>query len=259
MNADDPSSERFRSLTRARIITYGFHSGADVIAEDIAPAGWGSRFLLRAFGQECEARMTVPGEFNISSTLAAYAVAHAAGLDASGTVDAIAAWRGAPGRMQFVDAGQPFTVLVDFAHAAESLRRVLMLMRERSRGRIIVVFGCIGERDKERRYRMGQVAAESADYTIVTDDNPYSEDRDGIIEEIARGLSAAGRRQGHDFAVIPDRREAIYHALAMAVDGDAVLLAGKGHEREVHLPDSTYPCHDPSVAREVLRDLGYGR
>ena len=259
LNADDPSSDRFRSLTRARIITYGFHSGADVIAEDIAPAGWGSRFLLRAFGQECEARMTVPGEFNISSALAAYAVAHAAGLDAAGAVDAIAAWRGAPGRMQFVDAGQPFTVLVDFAHAPESLRRVLILMRERSRGRIIAVFGCIGERDRERRYRMGQVAAESADYTIVTDDNPYSEDRDAIIDEIARGLREAGKREGHDFAVIPDRREAIDQAIGMAVDGDAVLLAGKGHEREVHLPDATYPCHDPSMAREVLRDLGYAR
>ena len=118
-------------------------------------------------------------------------------------------------------------------------------MRERASGRLIAVFGCIGERDKERRYRMGQVAAEYADYTIVTDDNPYSEDRDAIIAEISSGLSAAGKREGHDFAVIPDRREAIEHAIAMAVDGDAVLLAGKGHEREVHLPDSTYPCYDP--------------
>jgi UDP-N-acetylmuramoyl-L-alanyl-D-glutamate--2,6-diaminopimelate ligase len=161
--------------------------------------------------------------------------------------------------MELIDSGQPFTVLVDFAHAPESLRRVLALLRDRSRGRIIVVFGCIGERDKDRRYRMGQVAAESADYTIVTDDNPYSEDRDAIIEEIARGLREAGKRQGHDSALIPDRREAISQALAMAVDGDAVFLAGKGHEREVHLPGSVYPCHDPEVARNVLRDLGYAR
>jgi UDP-N-acetylmuramoyl-L-alanyl-D-glutamate--2,6-diaminopimelate ligase len=106
---------------------------------------------------------------------------------------------------------------------------------------------------------MGQVAAEHADYTIVTDDNPYSEDRDGIIAEIARGLTDAGKREGHDFAMIPDRREAISHALSMAVDGDTVLLAGKGHEGEVHLPDSVYPCHDPTVARKVLRELGYAR
>jgi len=257
LNADDPTSERFRSLTKARIITYGSRSGANVVAEEIAPAGWGSRFLLRGFGEERRAWIATPGDFNVYNALAAYAVGQAAGLDPGATIAALETWPGAPGRMELVDTGQPFTVLVDFAHAPESLRRVLMLMRERSRGRIIAVFGCIGERDKDRRYRMGQVAAESADYTIVTDDNPYSEDRDAIIAEIARGLREAGKREGHDFAVIPDRRQAISHALAMAVDGDAVLLAGKGHEREVHLPDSTYPCHDPSVAHEVLRDLGY--
>jgi UDP-N-acetylmuramoyl-L-alanyl-D-glutamate--2,6-diaminopimelate ligase len=257
LNGDDPSCERFRSLTRARIITYGFHSGADVIAEEIAPAGWGSRFLLRGFGEERRACIAMPGDFNIYNALAAYAVGQAAGLDPGATIAALETWPGAPGRMELVDAAQPFTVLVDFAHAPESLRRVLMLMRERSRGRIILVFGCIGERDKDRRFRMGQVAAESADYTIVTDDNPYSEDRDAVNDEIARGLREAGKREGHDFAVIPDRREAIEHAIGMAVDGDAVLLAGKGHEREVHLPDSTYLCHDPSVAREVLLDLGY--
>jgi UDP-N-acetylmuramoyl-L-alanyl-D-glutamate--2,6-diaminopimelate ligase len=136
---------------------------------------------------------------------------------------------------------------------------VLTFIRERSAGRIIAVFGCIGERDKDRRFGMGQVAAESADYTIVTDDNPYSEDRDAIIAEIARGLREAGKQDGHDFAIISDRREAIAHALGMAVDGDAVLLAGKGHEREVHLADLTYPCHDPSVALEALRDLGFRR
>jgi UDP-N-acetylmuramoyl-L-alanyl-D-glutamate--2,6-diaminopimelate ligase len=259
LNADDPISERFRNLTTARVITCGFDSEADVIAEDIAPAGWGSRFLLRAFGEERRACISTPGNFNVYNALAAYAVGQAAGLDPSGVTAALETWPGAPGRMEVVDAGQPFTVLVDFAHAPESLWRVLSLMRERSHGRIIAVFGCIGERDKERRYRMGEVAAELADYTIVTDDNPYSEDRDAILAEISRGLSAAGSRRGHDFAVIPDRGEAIEHAITMAVNDDAVLLAGKGHEREVHLPDSTYPCHDPTVARRVLRDLGYSR
>ncbi|HEV8573975.1 MAG TPA: UDP-N-acetylmuramoyl-L-alanyl-D-glutamate--2,6-diaminopimelate ligase [Dehalococcoidia bacterium] len=257
LNADEPTSEQFRRLTTARIIAYGLHSDADVTAENIVPEGWGTRFHIRAFGEEREVRISTPGDFNVYNALAAYSVAHADGLDLDATIEALQNWPGAPGRMERVDAGQPFTILVDFAHAPDSLKRVLRMLRERSKGRIIAVFGCIGERDKDRRYRMGQVAAEGADYTIVTDDNPYSEDRDSIIEEIARGLREAGKREGHDFAVIPDRREAIAHALAMAVDGDAILLAGKGHEREVHLPDSTYPCHDPTVAREVLRDLGY--
>ncbi len=259
LNADEPASESFRSLTSARIITYGLLSSADVTAEQITPDGWGSRFLVRAFGNEREIRMQVPGDFNVYGALAAYSVAHAGQLDLDAASIAIQTWQGAPGRMELIEEGQPFTVLVDFAHAPDALKRVLTFLRDRSTGRIVTVFGCIGERDKDRRFAMGRVAAESADYTIVTDDNPYSEDRNAIIAEIARGLRNGGRREGHDFITIPDRREAIAHALGMAVDGDAVLLAGKGHEREVHLPELVYPCHDPTVALEVLRDLGYGR
>jgi UDP-N-acetylmuramoyl-L-alanyl-D-glutamate--2,6-diaminopimelate ligase len=101
---------------------------------------------------------------------------------------------------------------------------------------------------------MGRVAAETADFTIVTDDNPYTEDRETILREIAAGLTAAGKREGHDFAIIPDRREAIAHALGMAVDEDAVLLAGKGHEPDVHLAGGAYACDDREVARRVLRE-----
>jgi UDP-N-acetylmuramoyl-L-alanyl-D-glutamate--2,6-diaminopimelate ligase len=161
--------------------------------------------------------------------------------------------------MELIDEGQPFTVLVDFAHAPESLHRVLEHLRGTTRGRIIAVFGCIGERDRERRPGMARIAAELADYTIVTDDNPYTEDRDAILDDIAQELRSVGKRDGHDFAVVPDRREAIAQALTMAVDEDAVLLAGKGHEKTVNLGDSSYECHDPTVAREQLRRLAAGR
>jgi len=157
--------------------------------------------------------------------------------------------------MEPVDEGQPFDVVVDFAHAPDSLERVLRELRAGSRGRVIAVFGCIGERDRERRYAMGRVAAELTDYTYVTDDNPYSEDRDAILAEIARGLRDAGSREEHDFTVVPDRREAIAQALAMAVDEDVVLLTGKGHEREVVLAGGSYECHDREVARRVLQEL----
>jgi UDP-N-acetylmuramoyl-L-alanyl-D-glutamate--2,6-diaminopimelate ligase len=160
--------------------------------------------------------------------------------------------------MEVIDEGQPFTVIVDFAHAPESLRRVLSLLRERSRGRLIAVFGCIGEHDRERRPGMATVAAELADYTFVTDDNPYSEDRDAILREIADGLRTAGKREGHDFAVVPDRREAVAQAISMAVDEDAVLLAGKGHETDVHVGAQTYECDDRAEARKALREMGYG-
>jgi UDP-N-acetylmuramoyl-L-alanyl-D-glutamate--2,6-diaminopimelate ligase len=145
--------------------------------------------------------------------------------------------------------------VVDFAHSADALQRVLEVLRERRGGRIFAVFGCIGERERDRRFAMGEVSGRHADFTIVTDDNPYTEDRDEIIQEIVRGLEAAGRRVGHDFTVIRDRREAIAHALAMAVDDDTVLLAGKGHETQVHLPDGVYDCDDLAVARATLFEL----
>jgi UDP-N-acetylmuramoyl-L-alanyl-D-glutamate--2,6-diaminopimelate ligase len=239
LNADDPSSAFFRAQTKARAITYGAETGTDV-------AGAGLKVPHK-------------GPFAELNALAAIAVGKAAGLGERAVAGAISTWPGAPGRMEFIEEGQPFTVVVDFAHAPDSLRSVLTYLRSEARGRLIAVFGCIGERDKDRRAGMAQAAAELADYTIITDDNPYSEDRDAILRDIAGAMRAAGKKEGHDFAVVPDRREAISQALAMAVDEDAVLLAGKGHERSVHSGDKEYACHDPAVAREVLRSLAAGR
>lgn len=255
LNADDPAHGAFAEMTGARSVTYGLATSADVTAADVRSDRRGSRFQVRTHVGTGEVRLERPGAFNVANALAATAVGLALGLDLPEIVRGLESWPGAPGRMERLDAGQPFEVIVDFAHAPLSLRRVLAELRAGSRGRIIAVFGCIGERDKERRYAMGKVAAEMADYTYVTDDNPYTEDRDGIIAEIARGLREAGKKEGHDFALVPDRREAIAQALAMAVDEDVVLLAGKGHEREVHLGDSSYECDDREVARAVLREL----
>jgi UDP-N-acetylmuramoyl-L-alanyl-D-glutamate--2,6-diaminopimelate ligase len=255
LNADDAAHRRFRSLTRARAVTYGLDFPADVTAADLRPDGWGSRFRLRTPAGEGDVRLGRPAAFNVANALAATAAALALGLDLPSIMRGLESWPGAPGRMQLIDEGQPFTVVVDFAHAPLSLGRALSELRAGGRGRLIAVFGCIGERDVDRRYAMGRVAAELADYTYVTDDNPYSEDRDAILAEIARGLRDAGEKEGHDFAVVPDRRQAIAQALAMAVDEDVVLLAGKGHEREVHLADRSYDCDDREVARRVLREL----
>ena len=255
LNADDPAHRRFRSLTRAQVVTYGLDRPADIGAGDLRPDGWGTRFRLRTPAGAAEVRLGRPGAFNVANALAAAAAGLALGLELPPIVRGLESWPGAPGRMERIDEGQPFSVVVDFAHAPQSLRRVLTELRANSRGRVIAVFGCIGEREVDRRYPMGQAAAELADYTYVTDDNPYSEDRDGVIAEIARGLREAGKMEGHDFAVVPDRREAIAQALAMAVDEDVVLLAGKGHEREVHLADGSYECDDREVARRVLREL----
>ena len=239
LNTDDASYAYFQPLTAARTSSYGLSPEAQFRATDIHPSAWGSRFTLIISERSLEATITRPGRFNV--------------------YNALASWPGAPGRMELIDEGQTFAVVVDFAHAPDSLRRVLDLLRSRSSGRLIAVFGCIGERDKDRRPGMARAAADSADYTIVTDDNPYSENRDEILNDIAGGLTAAGKRSGHDFTIIPDRREAIRHAISMAVDQDMVLLAGKGHEAEVHLGNTSYPCDDRLVARAALKELLDGR
>ncbi len=253
LNFDDLSYSRLAGASGSRVVSYGLSERADVRASEVSEEAWTTRFLLEGLRTSLQIRMTRPGLFNVYNALAAVAISTTAGLELEAIAHAIESWPGAPGRMEFIDEGQPFTVVVDFAHAPDSLHRVLELLRSRSPGRIIVVFGCIGEREKDRRAAMGRVAAELANYTIVTDDNPYTEDRGQIIREIEAGLTSAGKWEGHDFSVVPDRREAIAQALAMAVGHDVVLLAGKGHEREVYLGDSSYECDDRMVARAALR------
>jgi UDP-N-acetylmuramoyl-L-alanyl-D-glutamate--2,6-diaminopimelate ligase len=255
VNSDDPAGARFRALTSANAVTYGLHD-ADLTAEKLTHHALTIGFFMTTPRGSRNVLFPRPGLFNVYNALAATGIALAGGLSLDEIVPALESWPGAPGRMEFIDEGQPFTVLVDFAHAPDSLRRILQLLRDTVRGRIIAVFGCIGEHDKGRRPGMARAAAELADYTFITDDNPYSEDRDAILQDIAEAMRAAGKREGHDFSVVPDRREAIAQAIAMAVDEDAVLLAGKGHEREVHLRDSVYECDDREVSRRVLRDLG---
>ncbi len=255
LNGDDPEFGRFKGRTRARILSFGFDAAADVRADDVRATAWGSKFVVNTAAGSGEMTMQQPGGFSVQNALAATGVGFAAGLSLAEIIPGVSSWRGAPGRMELIDEGQPFRVIVDFAHAPDSLERVLGVLRASSPGRLVVVFGCIGERERDRRHAMGRVAAERADFTIVTDDNPYTEDREAIIAEIVVGLEACGKRRGHDFAVIPDRREAIAHALAMAVDQDTILLAGKGHETEVHLPEGGYECDDRAVARSVIRDL----
>jgi UDP-N-acetylmuramoyl-L-alanyl-D-glutamate--2,6-diaminopimelate ligase len=255
LNADDPRTSRLRKASHAATVTYGITNQADIRARDIRAETWSTQFKLDTPAGASEVALNYPGTFMLGAALAATAVGLTAGLDLDQVTRGISSWTGAPGRMEIVDEGQPFKVVVDFAHAPQSLERVLEVLRSATRGRVFVVFGCIGERERDRRRAMGEVAARAADYTIVTDDNPYTEDRDVIIREIVGGLEASGRRRGHDFEVIPDRREAIAQAIGMAVDEDVVLLAGKGHESEIHLGETSYACDDRLVAAAELRRL----
>ncbi len=160
---------------------------------------------------------------------------------------------GIPGRLERVDLGQPFEVFVDFAHTPNSLEQVLTLARERCRRQVFVVFGCAGLRDHVKRPRMGEIAGRYADRIYLTAEDPRTENLDEIIESIASGCRAGGRREGTDFWRVPDRSEAIRRAIDEAGEGDLVLITGKGHEQSMCFGEIEVPWNDVEVARDVLR------
>jgi UDP-N-acetylmuramoyl-L-alanyl-D-glutamate--2,6-diaminopimelate ligase len=172
--------------------------------------------------------------------------------------DALESFGGVSGRMERIDAGQPFTVVVDYAHTAESLAKVLDVLRPVTRGRLIAVFGSAGDRDRLKRPEMGAVAARLADFAVITDEDPREEDPMSILREIAAGADAAGGRKGETYICIVGRREAIAEAFHVARPGDTVLLAGKGHEQSIVIGREKLPWDDRVVAREELAAAGFG-
>ncbi|MGZ8481071.1 MAG: UDP-N-acetylmuramoyl-L-alanyl-D-glutamate--2,6-diaminopimelate ligase [Candidatus Limnocylindria bacterium] len=257
LNADDGTFAYFRQRARDRVLTYGTGADADLRATNVRSDAAGSRFELVAPGWNGEVRLPMPGSYNVSNALAALSVAHALDLDLSAAADALGRTTGVPGRMERVDAGQPFAVVVDYAHTADSLAKVLRTLRPLTQGRLIAVFGSAGERDPTKRPAMGAVGAELADVTIVTDEDPRLEDGRVINEAIADGARHAGARDGDSLLVIDDRREAIRRAVSMARAGDVLLLAGKGHEGSMFYGAEKRPWDDRAAAREALAEHGW--
>jgi UDP-N-acetylmuramoyl-L-alanyl-D-glutamate--2,6-diaminopimelate ligase len=258
LNADDASFAYFRERARNRVITYGIDANADLRAADLEADAAGTRFRLVAPDWTGPVRIAMPGRFNVSNALATLAVGHALGVDSAAAADALARTQGVPGRMERVDAGQPVAVIVDYAHTADALHRVLDMLRPLTHGRLIVVFGSAGERDPTKRAPMGRVAATDADLVIVTDEDPRLEDPRAINEQIADGARAAGAVDGRTLWVIDDRREAIRHSIGLAEAGDVILLAGKGHEQSIFYGTEKRPWDDGDVAREALAAAGWG-
>lgn len=228
INADDKWSLRMIENCAARIIRFGFGKSADYRARDIAITASGTHFILHTPDGRAEVSMQMIGRHNIENALAASAlVGEALGLSvhqiAAGLQDAA----GAPGRLQPVRFGQPFAVLVDYAHTDDALENVLTALRPLTRGKLRVLFGCGGDRDRTKRPRMAHTAEKLADVVYVTSDNPRTEDPDSIIEQILGGFSESGRRNA---VVESDRAKAIERILSDARPNDVVLLAGKGHE-----------------------------
>jgi UDP-N-acetylmuramoyl-L-alanyl-D-glutamate--2,6-diaminopimelate ligase len=206
----------------------------------------GSRF--RAAGIEIETPLR--GRFNVENVLGVVAAGILLDIDDDDLAEGVRTMTGVPGRFEAVDAGQPFAVIVDYAHTPDSLDIVLQAARDLGEGRVICVFGAGGDRDRGKRPVMGAVAAQRADHVIVTSDNPRSEDPLAIIQDILQGA-------GTGVEIDPDRRSAIHRAIAVAAPGDVVVLAGKGHEQGQDAAGIVAPFDDRVVAGEALRDAGY--
>jgi UDP-N-acetylmuramoyl-L-alanyl-D-glutamate--2,6-diaminopimelate ligase len=216
----------------------------------------GTTFTLEIRGAFATVRSPLVGGFNVTNMLAAAALADAAGLDAATIAKGLSAARPIPGRFERIDEGQPFTVVVDYAHTHDALERVLKTARRHCTGRVICLFGCGGNRDRGKRPLMGLEAARLADHVIVTSDNPRDEDPADIAAQAVEGILQASPRTGRH-AVVLERRIAIERALQLASPGDVVVLAGKGHETYQEVRGVKHPFDDREVARQVLNAMGY--
>jgi UDP-N-acetylmuramoyl-L-alanyl-D-glutamate--2,6-diaminopimelate ligase len=230
--------------------------GADYRALEVSFDVGGSRFRCVGPDGEVEVRTPLPGHFNVENALAAMVACAALGVAPADSAAALADVALVPGRFEPVEAGQPFAVFVDYAHTPDSLENVLLAARRLTEGRLLCVFGCGGDRDRDKRPLMGEIAARLADRCIVTSDNPRSEDPDAIIAEILAGIPGYGNgAAGDDVVVEPDRRAAMAIAFASARPGDTVVVAGKGHEQGQELAGGRkIPFDDREVARELLAE-----
>ena len=249
INADDPYGRRLAGLARGTVVTYGVHEEATLRASEIEASPRGLTFRITAPEGVFPIRVRLGGLFNVYNTLGAVGAARSLGISWDVIVPALEASSVVPGRFEAVDEGQPFGVVVDYAHTPDGLENVLQAARALRPRRVIAVFGCGGDRDRTKRPIMGRIAADLAERVIVTSDNPRSEDPQSIVEEILTGIPA--ERRG-DVEAIVDRRQAIRHAIAQAEPEDLVVLAGKGHETYQIFTNGTVHFDDREEARDAI-------
>ena len=258
VNEDDPYSNIMRAACPTPILTYGMVEPADVMARDVRLDVHGVTFTLVTPRGEALVASRLLGRFNVANWLAATTAALELGASLDDVVQAAAQMQPVPGRMDRVDAGQPFLVVVDFAHTPQALDNALRTLRPHTEGRLMAVFGHAGERDPANRPTMGQAAAELSDFFVISMDDPLYEDPSEIAEQIAAGATGAGKSLGRDFLIELDRAAAIRKLVARARPGDTILLAGKGHERRMLVRDERHPWNDGEEAHRALAEAGYG-
>jgi len=250
-NADDLHGASFASVTQNSIL-YGVEAG-EVQAKNIQLTADGIAYDAEAWGDTYRITSHLPGSFNVYNTLAAVCVGRAVGLTREQVEQGVAATRGVAGRMEMIAAGQPFAVVVDYAHTPDALENVLRALRESTKGTLRLVFGATGDRDKSKREPMGAVAAKAADRVYLTDDETYTEDPEAIRAAVLKGIVEAGGKD--KTVVIPDRMAAIRQAFSDAQPGDTVLLAGIGHQDYRAMGGEKMPWDEREVARQLLAEL----
>ena len=252
VNADDREADYFREASPAPVLTYALDAPADVVgrAWEVLPSG--TRFVIAAPSGEVVVHTRLVGRFNLYNWLAASTVAVGLGIGLGAVARAAEGLTGVPGRMQVVDEGQPFLVVVDFAHTPHALEGALTTLRQQVPGRVLAVFGHAGGRDRNNRPALARTAARFSDFFVITSDDPYDEDPQFIVDEVESGLADTDLELGRHYLKLVDRREGIAAALARARPGDAVLIAGRGHELYMPVGEQLVPFDDVAVARGLL-------
>ncbi|GCE12094.1 UDP-N-acetylmuramoyl-L-alanyl-D-glutamate--2,6-diaminopimelate ligase [Tengunoibacter tsumagoiensis] len=255
LNRDDSSYAVLQPYCQVPILDYGIETPAAVRAVDITMSATKTRFRVILPDAEGIIETQLVGRFNVSNCLAAIATVYSQGVSLADIQRGLASVTGVTGRMEHIDEGQSFSVIVDYAHTPDSLHKIIDTLRPLTTGKLILVFGSAGERDTQKRPVMGGIAARYSDFFVITDEDPRDEDREQILHDIAVGAQAEGSQEGKDFLCIADRTQAIAAAFSRAQAGDTVLLAGKGHEQSIIMGREKIPWDDRRVAREQLRKI----
>ncbi len=251
MNADDPSAPYFSTVV-PKVIRYGTKS-ADLMPQDVKVTPAGSSYHVKYEGQELSIKVKLPGAFNVSNSLATVGVGLALGLKSDQIEHGIAALETVEGRMNRIDEGQDFNVIVDFAHTPDSFEKLLGSMRKLTKGRLIVLFGSAGRRDEAKRALQGAAAGKFADVVVVTEEDDRDADGQKIMEQIAAGAEAQKKVREKDLFLVHDRTEAINFAVNLGKKDDLVLLLGKGHEKTIERADGEYAWDELATARAAIK------
>ena len=258
INFDDPNASVIASGSEAHVLSYGIEQAADVHARSIRSDAKGTYFIADSPIGAMDIHLRHPGRYNVYNALAAIGAAIPLGIGEGAIQVGLASAPTIPGRFEVIDRGQSFGVVVDYAHKPDALQRILESAAELKENRVLTVFGCGGDRDKQKRPLMGEIAAQGSNVVIVTSDNPRSEDPSRIIEEIVAGMPSTSQGQ-YDLFCEVDRRKAIIAAIEMAAEGDLILIVGKGHEDYQIVGDKKFDFDDRKEAIAALERVGFGR